>query len=298
MKNRAFTLIELLVVIAIISLLAAILFPVFGRVRENGRRASCQSNLKQIGMGLIQYIGDNDERLPLDYSFITPNAIYPGDSGAGAYGYSAPPTSYYDGEYKWMDAIFPFVKSTKVFSCPSDPRRGHDYVYYKDLSGNDSDHWGSYCINARGSYYQGLSYAVQHAPVSVHNSIENAFYILSDSTIEAPATTVWVMDAFTEAGYQNYRFSSSTPSMGIQFFRSAPRVAVSGTSGYSNLFNCGPSNPFGGCITERHLGAVNVLYCDGHVKANPLENLTVTKDLRTTFNAVEPVTTAFTTEDD
>jgi prepilin-type N-terminal cleavage/methylation domain-containing protein len=64
MVRRAFTLIELLVVIAIIALLAAILFPVFARARENARRASCQSNMKQIGLGILQYAQDNDERLP------------------------------------------------------------------------------------------------------------------------------------------------------------------------------------------------------------------------------------------
>src|SRR5688500_3211019 len=63
-KNRAFTLIELLVVIAIIAILAAILFPVFARARENARRASCQSNLKQIGLGVMQYVQDYDERYP------------------------------------------------------------------------------------------------------------------------------------------------------------------------------------------------------------------------------------------
>src|SRR5262245_54771867 len=64
-KQRAFTLIELLVVIAIIALLAAILFPVFSRARDNARRASCQSNLKQIGIGMMQYAQDYDDRLPL-----------------------------------------------------------------------------------------------------------------------------------------------------------------------------------------------------------------------------------------
>ena len=61
---RGFTLIELLVVVAILALLAAILFPVFGRVRENARRASCQSNLRQAGLGFHQYSQDYDERFP------------------------------------------------------------------------------------------------------------------------------------------------------------------------------------------------------------------------------------------
>ena len=63
-RNRsAFTLIELLVIIAIIAILAAILFPVFSRARENARRASCQSNLKQIGLGMLQYAQDYDEQM-------------------------------------------------------------------------------------------------------------------------------------------------------------------------------------------------------------------------------------------
>src|SRR6185436_12145569 len=65
--RSGFSLIELLVVIAIIAILAAILFPVFGRARENARRSSCQSNLKQIGLGVAQYLQDYDERLPSGY---------------------------------------------------------------------------------------------------------------------------------------------------------------------------------------------------------------------------------------
>src|SRR5688572_3397207 len=59
-----FTLIELLVVIAIIAILAAILFPVFARARENARRSSCQSNLKQLGLGWHMYVQDFDGRMP------------------------------------------------------------------------------------------------------------------------------------------------------------------------------------------------------------------------------------------
>src|SRR5215210_7640961 len=65
--RKSFTLLELLVVIAIIALLAAILFPVFGRARENARRSTCQSNLKQIGLGIMQYVQDYDETMVPGY---------------------------------------------------------------------------------------------------------------------------------------------------------------------------------------------------------------------------------------
>jgi prepilin-type N-terminal cleavage/methylation domain-containing protein len=110
---RGFTLIELLVVIAIISLLAAILFPVFGRARENARRASCQSNLKQIGLGLLQYIGDYDDTMP--FSFFGSA----GNSDAA--------------NYKWMDAIYPYVKNEQIFTCPSDSASNSRYVYQGNI---------------------------------------------------------------------------------------------------------------------------------------------------------------------
>src|SRR5215217_8055455 len=66
--RRGFTLIELLVVIAIIAILASILFPVFARARENARRSSCQSNVKQIGLGFMQYTQDYDEKFPMPIS--------------------------------------------------------------------------------------------------------------------------------------------------------------------------------------------------------------------------------------
>jgi prepilin-type N-terminal cleavage/methylation domain-containing protein/prepilin-type processing-associated H-X9-DG protein len=99
-QKKGFTLIELLVVIAIIAILAAILFPVFARARENARRASCQSNLKQIALGVFQYKQDYDEKLPVPaYS-----------NGAGT------ATS----PYGWADSLQPYLKSTQIYQCPSE----------------------------------------------------------------------------------------------------------------------------------------------------------------------------------
>jgi len=98
-QKKAFTLIELLVVIAIISILAAILFPVFARARENARRASCLSNLKQIGLGAMMYTQDYDERYPAYRQF---------HSGGTS------------DEYGWTITLLPYIKSQQIFQCPSD----------------------------------------------------------------------------------------------------------------------------------------------------------------------------------
>jgi len=100
-QKRGFTLIELLVVIAIIAILAAILFPVFSRAREQARKAACLSNAKQIGTALMMYAQDWDETLPFWRTPCHGDANYP------------------PGGLYWTEQIYPYVKNWDIFKCPS-----------------------------------------------------------------------------------------------------------------------------------------------------------------------------------
>ena len=153
-KISAFTLIELLVVIAIIAILAAILFPVFARARENARRASCMSNLRQIGLGTMQYTQDFDEWLPAAY-----------------YANGSVVTSA-----KWEDVIYPYVKSEQVFTCPSDT--GANSIYNSDRAARTTNAFGSYAIN---NFYYAAG-----APTPPINRVITSMAV--------PAETIWATD--------------------------------------------------------------------------------------------------------
>lgn len=98
-QSKGFTLIELLVVIAIIAILAAILFPVFAKAREKARQTACLSNVKQINMGIMMYLQDYDEVLPIFWF--------------GWHTDGSPST--------WKDVVAPYIKSAQLYKCPSDP---------------------------------------------------------------------------------------------------------------------------------------------------------------------------------
>jgi prepilin-type N-terminal cleavage/methylation domain-containing protein/prepilin-type processing-associated H-X9-DG protein len=96
-SHAGFTLIELLVVIALIAILAAMLFPVFAQAREQGRRKSCVSQQRQIGMAMAMYLQDNDQ-------------IYP----------SGGPKAWEPGRNLLIGQLMPYVRSERLFRCPDD----------------------------------------------------------------------------------------------------------------------------------------------------------------------------------
>ena len=216
-KKFAFTLIELLVVIAIIAILAAILFPVFARARENARRSSCQSNLKQIGLGIIQYGQDYDEKYPLIETTPVP------------------------GPYGWAGATQPYVKSDQIYQCPSEL--------------NDP---GSFGIGAAGYtdyQYNRMLNTTSGSPASG----------VALSSVAQASQTVMALDGVTSEGRAN------TAGCGFALFNIAGGPTFSGSGSCPLTGSQGQAAlSKGGSLTGpqpyRHLGGVNYLFADGHVK--------------------------------
>ncbi len=138
-SSRAFTLIELLVVIAIISILAAIIFPVFAQAREKARQIVCISNLRQLGLAFQQYTEDKDENLP--------GAAAGGDTGTGVTGgwmyYNYYPaddsfTPVHPGAFDvTKGSLYTYVGSKDIYVCPDDgdgKKTGDSYAYNSCLT--------------------------------------------------------------------------------------------------------------------------------------------------------------------
>ena len=125
-KRKGFTLIELLVVIAIIAVLLGILIPSLSRAREKVKETSCKSNLKNIGLALLMYLDANERKLP---NTASANGFLWYDTVTGNM-YRAGSTDSYWGVY-----YYEYLKSTKVFGCPSLRRAPEGLIY--TYSGQD-----------------------------------------------------------------------------------------------------------------------------------------------------------------
>jgi len=262
-KSRAFTLIELLVVIAIIALLAAILFPVFARIREKARQTSCASNLKQLGIGLIQYVQDNDGTLPYG------NGTY---NNAGALR-----------EEGWAGPLYPYVKNLQIFTCPDDTTVP---------DGAPATSCFTFCVTGGGggvrgnNYLQGVpyytvSYAMNQAlSFGTYSPLTTLGAFLNEAAWQAPSRTVLlteVSDCEAQITWGNETQSPSNDGLGsnsnLMAYYSYMEPGLSpveqtGPMGSTNA----PGNAANGQVGDNPVGGIrhdngsNFLFCDGHVK--------------------------------
>jgi prepilin-type N-terminal cleavage/methylation domain-containing protein/prepilin-type processing-associated H-X9-DG protein len=131
MRAKGFTLVELLVVIAIIAIIVAILFPVLSRARENARKASCLSNLRQIGQALQMYVSDWDGVMP-GGAYTRFADRYTGRSPDGK-------------RYTVLWGLLPYTRNENIYLCPT--REGWNYSTTDPALDTHRPRCGSYSTN-------------------------------------------------------------------------------------------------------------------------------------------------------
>ena len=277
-SHKGFTLIELLVVIAIIALLAAILFPVFARARENARRTSCANNLKQIGLGFAQYTQDNDGRFPMtriNWAFnvadndYTPGYVPDRDFGAAC-----------DFKhYGWEHSIYPYVKSGQMFRCPS---ANQNLPEYKN-TGVDNAAWSAgitqYASNRRvtGQW----SYSVDGDTSPGKDQWGWGARTAADSQLTFPAATILAMDG--PAGGMSATTVDEEGGWGAADTPAENSIdGMMGTVPHQQTGALGKDqSDWGGANiapARRHLDGGNYLFTDGHVKWYNVTSIAITKD--------------------
>jgi len=198
--HAGFTLIELLVVIAIIAILASILFPVFARARENARRASCLNNLKQIGLGIMQYTQDYDEYLPKEAPRGGPTLEtgYPAAASGGTY------------IHLWMHTLYPYTKSHQVYNCPS-----ADYSYISHFNGSylsRISYGFNHYLSGSSSATVGVKLAAIPEVAITPIVVDTAYYIAApDNTCQASAGAQEKADLLDCSGSLGSPYNNDNP---------------------------------------------------------------------------------------
>ncbi|MFN3651485.1 MAG: DUF1559 domain-containing protein [Armatimonadota bacterium] len=238
-RIKGFTLIELLVVIAIIAILAAILFPVFAQAREAARKASCSSNLRQLGMGIAMYHQDYDERYP----FWAWGNNY---GGAG------------NMQSLWHVAIFPYVKNRGIYACPSDAQnwgQSTTDLYWWGIPKADRLRDSPQFESLLGSGSGGRDEIV--LSYGIGETFHNAGW--GESALPAPASTAVLSEAPCLLGDLWGIDNRPNARIAMRFAASKTAAAPWGTD---QVFQWNPAWD----NNTRHGGGLNVVYADGHVK--------------------------------
>lgn len=236
--RSGFTLIELLVVISIISILAAILFPVFARARENARRTGCMSNMKQIGLAFTMYAQDYDERLVSERM---------GDKGSGVMAFTR-----YNGQssdwLSWRELLYPYVKNVQVFNCPSSDKS----IRWE----GGTSAWLPYAYNAQAPSGPAFP-TTESRGVSMGPSAKIG---ASLSAIEIASETIAITEGSMESVIIGLLDSNSA------YFPTEATLKATGTCADGAVKR--PS-----CLRAPHFDTMNTLFVDGHVKAMPWKNI-------------------------
>lgn len=236
---RGFTLIELLVVIAIIAILAAILFPVFAKAREKARQTTCLSDEKQIGLGVLQYVQDYDEKYPQCI-----DAQHP------------------DGTHKaWYDMVQPYIKNGELYQGQSYGRGGvFDCPSWPDDFGQ-GDKYGA----SDGLFVNNYN---ANDPTKVQSP-------WSLSAVDAPADKIMIAEKGRNGarwGYETFLtlqgwWATSVMTAGA-YDPAKDNSTISVQPNMDRDNSMGDTSWEGGrTVRYRHTDALNVAFCDGHVKS-------------------------------
>lgn len=182
--RRGFTLIELLVVIALIALLAAILFPIFGRARAAASKAVGISNMRQIGTGTMMYVQDYDEHYPY-YKWdmmVCKELVVTGNPGQLSY---RDPAYFHHTQAAWCNALQPYIKNLGIFQDPGDrTRQRPDHCIYFPLerySPTVGPEVSTYISYGWNEYASGKSYAAYQNPAQDLMWSDDAGLVLVDT---------------------------------------------------------------------------------------------------------------------